>query len=148
MLIDSLLQILERDLEKLKTEILLFDNESDIWLIAGDVKNSPGNLCLHICGNLKHFVGHVLGGTEYIRDRQKEFTLKNVTKEHLINNINETLISITDTFKNLSLVSINETYPIKVFEKEMSTEYFLIHLTTHLNYHLGQINYIRRLLAN
>lgn len=41
---------------------------------------------------------------------------------------------------------LQQEYPILVFESKTSTEFFLIHLSTHLAYHLGQINYHRRLL--
>lgn len=147
MLKQSLIKIFERDLKKLKEEILLFENESDLWITAGDVNNSPGNLCLHICGNLKHFVGHILGGTDFIRERAKEFSLKDVPKNELLKNCNETLAVVKSTFKNLGDEEFQRTYPINVFKEEMTAEFFLIHLTTHLNYHLGQINYHRRLLS-
>ena len=148
MLNDSLIEIFERDLERLKSEILLFENESDLWLTAGDVKNSPGNLCLHICGNLKHFIGHVLGGTDYIRERKKEFLLKNIPKEELLRNCDETLSIVKTTIDRLTEEVFGSTYSINVFNEEMTTEFFLIHLATHLNYHLGQINYQRRLMLN
>ena len=139
----SLLKIFTRDLEKLKKEILLFENESDLWITAGDVNNSPGNLCLHICGNLKHFIGHILGGTNFIRERDTEFLIKNVPINKFLKNCDETLSVVTSTLKNISEEVLQSTYPINVFNEEMTTEFFLIHLATHLNYHLGQINYCR-----
>ncbi|MCP5063656.1 MAG: DUF1572 domain-containing protein [Ignavibacteriae bacterium] len=146
MLKQSLIKIFERDLDKLKKEILLFENESDLWITAGDVNNSPGNLCLHICGNLKHFIGHVLGGTDFIRERAKEFSLKDIPQKELLINCDETLSIIRSTLKDVNEEVFQRNYPINVFKEEMTTEFFLMHLTTHLNYHLGQINYHRRLL--
>ena len=73
---DELIKIFERDLQKLKSEISLFAIEKNIWLISGNINNSAGNLCLHICGNLKHFIVHVLGGTDFNREREKEFSKK------------------------------------------------------------------------
>ena len=58
-------QLLQRDLEKLKTEISSFKDEKKIWEISGEVKNSAGNLCLHLCGNLQHFIGAALGNSGY-----------------------------------------------------------------------------------
>ena len=72
------------DLEKLKDEISSYDDEKNIWKTTGDINNSPGNLCLHICGNLQHFVGTVLGKTGYVRNRELEFSQKNVSKEGLL----------------------------------------------------------------
>ena len=146
MLNNSLIKIFERDLAKLKEEILLFEDETNLWITAGSVNNSPGNLCLHICGNLKHFIGHILGGTNFIRERANEFSLKNVPREELLKNCLETLTVVKSTLDKMDESNFQSIYPINVFKEEMTTEFFLIHLTTHLNYHLGQINYQRRIL--
>ena len=145
---DELIKIFERDLEKLKSELHLFETDGQVWVVSGNIKNSAGNLCLHICGNLKHFIGHVLGGTNFIREREKEFSLKNVPLEELIKNTDETIIIVTSVLKEIDSTKLKNIYPINVFKKEMTTEFFLIHLATHLNYHLGQINYLRRLMIN
>ena len=88
---ETLRQIFSRDLNKLKSEIELYKNEADIWIIAKEIKNSGGNLCLHINGNLKHFIGKVLGETDYKRDRESEFASKNIPKAELIKSISETI---------------------------------------------------------
>lgn len=148
MLNSSLISLFERDLDRLKDEINLFEKEAEIWIAPGSLKNSPGNLCLHICGNLKHFIGATLGDTNYNRDREKEFSLKNIPRAELIKNIDETFVDIKKTLVNLDAESLSEIYPIDVLGSEMTTEQFLIHLYAHLNYHLGQINYLRRILID
>jgi uncharacterized damage-inducible protein DinB len=148
MLRDSLLSLFERDLNRLKEEINLFIYEEDLWLTPGSIKNSPGNLCLHICGNLKHFIGAVLGDTKYMRQREQEFSSKNVPKNDLLENIEETKSIVLKTISDLDDNTLSNSYPINVFDDEMSTDYFLIHLSSHLNYHLGQINYLRRFLID
>jgi len=152
-MIKTITQLLLRDLEKLKTEITSFKDEKKIWVISGDVKNSAGNLCLHLCGNLQHFIGAVLGNSGYVRDRDAEFSRKDVPilelalpAGRLVAEIELTKKVVETTLKNLSEGMLEKTYPINVFDYEMTTEFFLTHLTTHLNYHLGQINYHRRLL--
>lgn len=145
---NSLIDLFDRDLNRLKDEINLFENETEIWLTPGSIKNSPGNLCLHICGNLKHFIGAVLGNTNYIREREKEFSLKNIPRLKLLANVDETLVVVKNSILNLEEEILLQRYPIDVLGYEMTTEYFLIHLTTHLNYHLGQINYLRRILID
>jgi uncharacterized damage-inducible protein DinB len=88
----------------------------------------------------------ILGGIAYTRDRDFEFSAKDIPKEELLRMIHNTLQVVTSTLDNLSADVFKEEYPVVVFEKSMTTEFFLIHLATHLNYHLGQINYHRRLL--
>lgn len=148
MLTDSLLEIFERDLNKLKAEILAYKNENNLWIIEKGISNSGGNLCLHLLGNLNHFVGAILGSTGYVREREKEFTTKNVSKEKLIAGIENVLEIIKRIIPKLSEDDYKKIYPVVVFQKEMTTEFLLIHLVAHLNYHLGQINYHRRLLDN
>lgn len=148
MMKNSLIEIYNRDLNKLKDEINLFANEEDIWITPGSVKNSPGNLCLHICGSLNHFIGSVLGKSGYVREREKEFSLRNIPRKDILAIINKTSSVVTETIENLNQDMLDKKYPLDVFGTEMSTEFFLIHLTTHLNYHLGQINYLRRLLID
>ena len=138
--------IIQRDLNKLKEEISLFPNDHEIWIVPSGISNSPGNLCLHICGNLKYFIGAVLGNIKYKRIREKEFTLKNIPSSDLISEIEDTNKTVTNVLAKLDESILKEKYPIEVFDYEMTTEYFLVHLVSHLNYHLGQINYLRRII--
>jgi hypothetical protein len=146
MLTETLIALFERDLKKLKTELELYPNESQIWKIDREISNSAGNLTLHLIGNLNTYIGAELGKTGYIRNRPLEFSLKDIPRTELIKNIEQTLEMITITLKSLKDQDLEKTYPQIVFEKEMTTGFFLIHLSTHLAYHLGQINYHRRIL--
>ncbi len=143
---EILLQLFQRDLEKLKTEITSYKDENKMWELSGDIKNSAGNLCLHICGNLQHFIGTTLGNSDYKRNRDAEFSRKNIPVDEIIKEIDETIIIIKKTLNELDEKRLKEIYPISVFGYKMTTGFFLTHLTTHLGYHLGQINYHRRLL--
>ena len=145
MVIASLKSIYKRDLEKLKTEIESYKDESSIWKVGGEITNSAGNLCLHLIGNLKAFIGAELGGSGYVRHRDLEFSIKDMPRAELLNAIDETLADVLAGLDKVSPEQLEQDYPIVVFADKMTTEYFLIHLATHLNYHLGQINYHRRL---
>jgi uncharacterized damage-inducible protein DinB len=147
MLTNTLSEIYERDLVKLKQEIEEYVDAADLWLLQGDIKNTAGNLTLHIVGNLKHFIGTVLGGSDYVRDRDREFSDKDIPREDLVRDIDETRAIIRSTLDRITEAEYSKNYPIEVFGKPMTTGFFLIHLATHLNYHLGQINYHRRLLS-
>ncbi len=147
MLTGVLIQLYERDLDKLKAEMEQYSNEADLWKTSGDITNSAGNLTLHLIGNLKHFIGAVLGNSGFIRDRDAEFSTDGVTRNELLTEIDATATIVKSTLEKLTDADLAKTYPIEVFGHPMTTEFFLVHLTTHLNYHLGQINYHRRLLA-
>ena len=147
MLTEILADIYERDLAKLKSEIEGYSNSSDLWVVEGDIANSAGTLTLHILGNLNHFLGAVLDGSGYVRDRDREFSDRGVPREDLVAAIDETRSVVKTTFDNLREDDLAKDYPIDVFDAPMTTGYFLVHLATHLNYHLGQTNYHRRILS-
>jgi len=148
MLAADLIKIFERDLNQLIKEIELYKNEQNLWLLDKEIKNSAGNLCQHLIGNLNHFIGAQLGKTGYIRKRELEFSLSNIPVSQLNKEVEATKKVVIDTLSKLKNDDLNSDYPIEVFGAPMSTQYFLVHLTTHLAYHLGQINYHRRLLDN
>jgi uncharacterized damage-inducible protein DinB len=145
-MIETLSQLFVHDLEKLKTEISSYNDEKNLWKISGEIKNSAGNLCLHICGNLQHFVGAVFGNSGYVRNRDAEFTRKNVSRMELIKELDQTIKVVKQTLDSLTETDLNSIYPSNIFGEGTTSRDFLIHLAGHLNYHLGQINYHRRLL--
>lgn len=146
MVTESLIPLFEKSLYQLEQEITAYPNDDALWETEMDIKNSGGNLCLHLLGNLQHFIGAILGDTGYVRKREAEFTDKNIDIEDLLSELRHTQEIVVETLKNLSSYDLEKTYPIPVFGYDMKTEYFLIHLHSHLNYHLGQINYHRRLI--
>ena len=146
MLIETLKSLFNRDLNKLKVEIESYQNENQLWAIDKNISNSGGNLCLHLIGNISTYIGAEIGKTGYVRNRPLEFSLKDIPKSELIGKIEETIIVVNNTLNLLSEEDLNAIYPQIVFEKEMTTGFFFVHLSTHLAYHLGQINYHRRLL--
>jgi len=147
MLRKILVELYERDLGKLQEEIAQYSDEADLWKTSEGISNSAGNLCLHLNGNLKHFFGAVLGNNGYVRDRDAEFANKNVSKTDMLADIDATRNVVMSTLAELTEEDFAKPYPIEVFGQPMTTGYFLTHLTTHFNYHLGQINYHRRLVA-
>lgn len=146
MITASLRSLYQRDLNKLKTEIEAYQNEGNLWKIDKNISNSAGNLCLHLIGNLNHFIGAHLGNTGYVRNRELEFSLKDIPRTELIEKIEATTAMIDSVLNQLPETEMEKEYPLVVFEDKMTTGYFLIHLLSHLDYHLGQINYHRRLL--
>lgn len=146
MLIETLKSIFIRDLNKVLSEIELYQNEKNLWLIEKNIANSAGNLCLHIIGNLNTYIGAEFGKTNYIRNRDLEFSQKDIPRAELVSKIKETILIVNKSLDQLTEEDLKKEYPVLVFDKKTSVEYYLIHLTTHLAYHLGQINYHRRLL--
>ncbi len=143
-MLQSTAQLFERDLKKFQELIQSFSNEDHLWTTPGTIKNSSGHLALHLCGNLRHFIGHILGNSEYQRNRKNEFSSPPVSAQILIKEINDATHEVSNALSTLTKEPLLKPYPIEVFGSEMTTEFFLIHLYGHLNYHLGQIDYLKR----
>jgi uncharacterized damage-inducible protein DinB len=146
MLIETLKLLFARDLKKLRNEIEDYQQEENIWKVAGNVSNSAGNLCLHLIGNLNTYIGNEIGKTGYVRDRAAEFSLKDLPRAVLLAKIDEILVVVERSLDQLDESALTNEYPLLVLAERTSMGYFLVHLTTHLAYHLGQINYHRRLI--
>ena len=146
MLLETLNSLFHRDLTRVGTELSQYRDEQLIWAVPPGIANSAGNLCLHLIGNLNTYIGAELGQTGYVRQRDLEFSLRDVPRPVLLAQLNETITTVNRTLTALDESVLDEEYPLLVFEKKTSTGYLLVHLATHLAYHLGQINYHRRLV--
>jgi len=146
MITDTLKVLFKRDLEQVKTEIKLYTIEEDLWIINKSISNSAGNLCLHIIGNLNATIGAGLTKTGYIRQRELEFSLKGISRAKLISQIDALIITIENGLNSLTESQMTDDFPDTIWKKSHKTEYTLVLLISHLSYHLGQINYHRRLL--
>jgi hypothetical protein len=146
MLNNDLADFYERDLRKLIEEVNLFKNEEDLWRTNGSVKNASGNLVLHIIGGLNHLIGATLAKTGYIRDRDREFSSKGIERKILVTQLEELIPMIKKTMNAFTEEEMNAEYPIFFDKPQTSVSYVLVQLFAHLNYHLGQVNYLRRIL--
>lgn len=136
-----------RDLNSLINEIELFPNDTLLWQTLPGITNSAGNIILHICGNLKHFIGSVLGSSGFVSNCEAEFVTKTGTKSELTANNEETIEILEKTFPKISEEIPEDKFPVSIGEMEFPTSRFLIHLSTHLSMHLGQAGYLRRVLT-
>ncbi len=147
MLITTLKTLYDRDLRKLRSEIEQYNSEDALWRIEKNIPNSAGNLALHLVGNLNGFIGATLGHSGYVRQRELEFSQKGIPKAELMRQIEETIGVVDSTLDKLTLQDLANDFPEPVFGgKTVTIEYMLVHLASHLGYHLGQVNYHRRLL--
>ncbi|MEP6582984.1 MAG: DUF1572 family protein [Ginsengibacter sp.] len=146
-MLQAITDIFERDLNKLINEIESYNDDESIWRVKGQIGNSAGNLTLHLIGNLNHFIGATLGNTGYVRNRENEFLEKNVSRKKLVVDIRDTIAMVKQVLEKLSDDDLKKDYPHAFNNSISSTTFVLIHLLAHLSYHLGQINYHRRLIA-
>ncbi len=143
---NSLITLFNRDLNRLYKEIESYTDESVIWQKAEGIANPAGNLCLHLVGNLNEYIGRQIGRIPYQRNRPLEFSATGVPKKELLAMVSRTQEVVETALTNMRNSELSDKYPEDVLGYEMTIHYFLVHLNGHLNYHLGQINYHRRIL--
>lgn len=136
-----------RDIDRLIKEVELYPDDQALWIKPEGINNSAGTLALHLVGNLNYFIGSVLGHTGYVRDRDAEFNDRDTPKSEILEQLMGTRSMLSKSLERVSDAQLNTHYPLEVFGEPMTTGEFLIHLQGHLNYHLGQVNYHRRLLT-
>jgi hypothetical protein len=143
----ELAALFHRDLTRLMQEVQAFPNDADLWAVAGVAGNSAGNLALHLEGNLLEYVGRQLGGVPFQRDRPKEFSTTGAAARELLERLELLRFIVVETVGRLSDGDLDAQFPEDVLGVPTSVRQLLIHLHGHLNYHLGQIDYLRRIVT-
>lgn len=143
MLNNLLSNFFERDIRKLTEEINLFRNEDNLWKTIGSVKNTSGNLALHIIGGTHYLIGALLANSGYVRNRDEEFITTGIARKDIVSKLADLIPMINQT---LGTIDMDAQYPIMFDGGNRTNSYVLIQLLAHLNYHLGQVNYLRRAL--
>lgn len=140
--------LFRRDLARLRREIEAFgDDTPRLWKKLPGIENSAGNLAMHLEGNLREYIGRQLGGLAYQRARPLEFSTKDLPVAEMVARAAALEATIPAVVEAQSLDALEAIYPENVLGEPISTRHFLIHLKGHLSYHLGQINYLRRITA-
>ena len=144
MLSNELAALFARDLARLAQELRAFPDTASIWQTAPGVTNAAGTIALHLEGSCRHFIGHHLGQIAYARQRPIEFSARGVEQAELIARLEAVKDLVPRVIAGLSDSQLEADFPEVVLDKPMPTRQWLIHLLGHLNYHLGQVDYLRR----
>lgn len=147
MLNQAFIHLYERDLQKVIEEIKQYKSDEDLWKLEGGITNSGGNLALHLIGNINHFFGANLAKNGYLRERDLEFSDKNISREIIVEKLENAIEVLKETLSNLPDEEFTKDYPEELLGAKHKTFGVVVHMLSHLNYHLGQINYHRRLFS-
>lgn len=141
---DAILFFVRRELGAVRRELEAYPDEASLWRLVPGMPNTGGTLALHLAGNLRHFFGAILGKDGYVRDRDAEFVRRDVPRADVLRGVDEALASVERTFGRLTDADLAAPYPEPIAKRRVNTGTFLLHLATHLAYHLGQLDYHRR----
>ncbi len=137
--------ILCRGLETVKGEIAAYPDDASVWATPPGIVNSAGTLALHLAGNLSHFIGAQLGKTGYVRDREAEFAARDIPRLEILARLDAAIAAVDASLAPLTDADLHEAFPLRLGDTTVHSGDFLIHLVAHFGYHLGQIDYHRRL---
>jgi len=140
-------RLINRELASLRDELLAYPNEADMWALPKGLPNSGGNIALHLVGNLRFFIGTQFGATGFVRDRDAEFTKKGVPRAEILSSIETAADEVTRTLATLDAAQLEKPFPVEIGGNRIQTGLFLQHLASHLAYHLGQVDYHRRVVT-
>jgi hypothetical protein len=144
---DALKVVMLRDLNSLDAEVAAYPDDASLWKAAPGITNTGGNLALHLAGNLRHFIGATLGGSGYVRNRDAEFATKGLTRDEVRAIVRSAIDEISAALEKIDDGVLSSIYPLPIAERRVVTGHFLIHLAAHFTYHLGQLDYHRRILT-
>ena len=139
--------VMSRELKTIERELNAYQTDEQVWALPAGLPNSGGTLALHAAGNLRHFIGTVLGGGSYVRDRDAEFSRRGVSRAELIDGLQKAAKEVNETLTTLDPNRLAETYPLPVANRRVNTGEFLTHLAVHLAYHAGQLDFHRRVVT-
>lgn len=136
--------VVTRELRAIRREVEAYPDEASIWRAVPGMPNTGGTLALHAAGNIQHFFGAILGKDGYVRNRDAEFARRDVPREELLRGLDAAIASVERTLRGLTDADLAKPYPEPIAKRTVATHVFLLHLATHLAYHLGQLDYHRR----
>lgn len=136
-----------RELTTVRDQLLAYPDTAAIWALPAGMPNSAGTLALHMAGNLRWFIGAQLGGSGYVRDRDAEFSLRGISRDELVQIVEAAADEVTRALAMLDASRLDEPFPLEVGGVRLSTGRFVGHLAVHLGYHLGQMDYHRRVVT-
>jgi hypothetical protein len=146
-ILDDVRALLVRDIEGMQQEISMFPNDASVWETRPGIANPAGNLALHLAGNVRHYIGLMLGGIPYTRDRDSEFTRRGLSRLELTSELAAALAVVHDVLPRLTSEQLDAQWPEMPAPVPVTTRRFLLHLCTHAAFHVGQAGYIRRVVT-
>ncbi|MGL4612051.1 MAG: DinB family protein [Trueperaceae bacterium] len=146
-LLEDLKILYLREVATLERELDLYPDDKSVWKELPGLPNPGGTLFLHLAGSLQHFFGATLGKSEYVRDRAAEFSKRDVPRSEIKGELSRARQGVQAGFANLTEESLGQVFPVQYADAEVSTQLTLLQFSSHLAYHLGQIDYHRRVVT-
>jgi len=147
MLLTMVRRTIARDIAAARRQVEAYPDDESIWKVVPGITNAGGTLALHMAGNIRHFIGAILGNTGYVRDRDAEFATRGASRAEIINQLDDAANAAQTTLSRFEISKLEDTYPLKINDMDVPTGAYLVHLAVHFGYHLGQMDYHRRIVT-
>jgi len=119
-------------------------SEEEVWWRPHENSNSAGNLILHLCGNVRQWLVHGVGGAPDTRDRDAEFAERGpLPKAELLARLQQVLAEVELVLRQVTAADLPQPRRIQGFEQTIMSAIF--HVVEHFSYHTGQIIYLTKM---
>jgi hypothetical protein len=139
--------LMDRELRTLRRELEAYSDERQIWQEVPGLPNTAGTLALHLAGSLQHYIGTRWGGTGYVRNRDAEFARRGVPRAELVAEIERARTAVAAGLAAIDGDALGADYPETIAQSRIRTGEYLMHLSVHFAYHLGQLDFHRRMVT-
>ena len=121
-------------------------NHDQIWTRNTQNVNSVGNLVLHLCGNVRQWIGFGVGDLADQRDRDSEFAARGgLEPGQLIDRLKSAVSQAAGIISNFDQARLMEKVTIQNYDvTKMEAIY---HVVEHFSQHTGQIMFITKMLT-
>jgi hypothetical protein len=147
MITTVLIDLYNREIDRLKNEIVSFESDDLLWKSSETAIPPPGNLCLFVTGSLQHYIGNMIGDSGYIRNKEAEMKARNLSRERLMEEVENMRQTVVDALEQVSKSELLKVFPTNEFEEAVTTEFYLMHLLRTLSFYSGQISVLRALVS-
>jgi hypothetical protein len=125
--------------------VLKLDGEQ-IWARGNGAQNSIGNLVLHLCGNVRQWIGSSIGGEPDVRERDREFAASSrMETSELLSRLHATVGDAVAILGNLPPARLTERVATQDGERHVLEVIYQV--VGHFQQHAGQIIYATKLLT-
>jgi len=121
-------------------------NEDHIWARGSDNENAIGNLVLHLCGNVRQWIGTGVGQQPDVRDRDSEFQARGGTSPaQLAERLKSVVTEAGEIIRTLPVSRLTESKVIQKYDVTLLEAIY--HVVEHFSQHTGQILFATKLLT-
>ena len=121
-------------------------SHDQVWARGSESENAVGNLVLHLCGNLRQWIGAGVAGQPDIRVRDREFQARGgVQPEQLRERLDAAVKDAVEVIQRVAAERLPETVNVQGYDVTVLEAIY--HVVEHFAQHAGQILFATKMMT-